>query len=206
MEFHKKMRRGRIFKDSIAFVCLIVAISCLLVVLMSIFRLPEVSEGKNALGFRSRGIMKAKRVSEDVGLGKLGEMIVEMLPTDLAFTVFVPSVRAFDRDLGLVAGKSLAAENFNDTYAILTRIMAFSTVPRMITSAAVPSKREVSFDSISGFTLYISKDSNGMLVVNGVRSNYVDIKRGELVIHVMNGVIMDAEFELSVGPDNDDED
>jgi hypothetical protein len=38
-----------------------------------------------------------------------------MLPQDLAFTVFVPSQRAFERDLRLRVKDSLVGEKMNDT-------------------------------------------------------------------------------------------
>ncbi|GFY82131.1 hypothetical protein Acr_02g0003710 [Actinidia rufa] len=65
----------------------------------------------------------------------------------------------------------------------------------------VPSGEEICYDSLSGFSLYISKDSDGMLIVNRVRSERVDLRKGKIVVHVMDGVIMDAEFEQSVQPD-----
>ena len=61
-------------------------------------------------------------------------------------------------------------------------------------------------DSFSGFKLFVSKDVDGMLVVNRVRSKRMDLRKGEMVVHVMDGVIMEAEFEQSVRPDDDEED
>lgn len=132
--------------------------------------------------------------------------MIEMLPEDLAFTVFVPSERAFERDLRLRANESLVGEKMNDSYAVVSRVLGFSAVPRTLVSGDVPFGKEVLYDSISGFVLYISKDVDGMLVVNRVRSQRVDIRRKEIVVHVMDGVVMDAEFEESVRPDNDEED
>jgi hypothetical protein len=54
--------------------------------------------------------------------------------------------------------------------------------------------------------LYISKDLDGMLVVNRIRSEKVDLRRGQIVVHIMDGVIMDAEFEQAVQPDYTEED
>ncbi|CAK9173585.1 unnamed protein product [Ilex paraguariensis] len=191
------MRRGPFLKNSVAFVCVVISISCLLVIFISVLRLPEVGvsmrKGGGAIGsFRPR-------------IGKFGEMIIEMLPEDLAFTIFLPSEKAFERDLSLRVNGSFTAEKVNDTYAILTRILGFSTVPRAITSVTVPFGKELSYDSLSGFNLYIHKDLDGMLVVNRVRSEGVDLKRRKIVVHIMNGVIMDKEFEQSVQPDNNNE-
>ncbi|RYR46224.1 hypothetical protein Ahy_A07g031979 isoform A [Arachis hypogaea] len=112
-------------------------------------------------------------------------MMLEMLPHDLAFTVFVPSEEAFKRDLRLDFNDSLKPDKYNDTYAIVSRVLGFSAVPRSIHSDSVKLGELVNYDSLSGFSLYISKDIDGML-------------RNEIVVHVMDGVIMDAEFEQSV--------
>ncbi|KAK9283744.1 hypothetical protein L1049_011994 [Liquidambar formosana] len=203
MDFSQKMRRGRLFKNSIAFVLVVVSVCCMFAVIISMLRLPEVPMGNRAIGYN--GIMKTRKVFEDGRIGKFGEMMVEMLPEDLAFTVFVPSEKAFERDLRLRVSDSLVAEKFNDTYAILSRILGFSAVPRTLLSVTVPFGKEISFDSVSGFGLYISKDLHGTLVVNRVRSQRVDLRSGEIVVHTMDGVIMDAEFEQSVQPDYSEE-
>ncbi|KAF6160445.1 hypothetical protein GIB67_019214 [Kingdonia uniflora] len=72
-----------------------------------------------------------------------------MLPDDLAFTVFVPSEKAFKRDLQLWANSS-------------------SAIPRSLLSVDVPLGKEVTFDSISGFKLYVSRESNGAIATNRV--------------------------------------
>lgn len=132
-------------------------------------------------------------------------MMLEMLPEDLAFTVFVPSEEAFERDLRLRANDSFVGEKMNDTYAVVSRILGFSAVPRSLTSVSMPFEKEVLYDSISGFMLSVSKDVDGMLVVNRVRSQRVDLRKKELIVHVMDGVVMDAEFEQSVQPDNEED-
>jgi len=40
-----------------------------------------------------------------------------------------------------------------------------------------------------------------MLVVNRIRSEKVDLRRREIVVHVMDEVLMDGEFEQAVQPD-----
>lgn len=62
------------------------------------------------------------------------------------------------------------------------------------------------YDSISGFVLYIFKDVDGIMVVNRVRSEREDIRKKKIVVHLMDGDIMDAEFEESTQPDKDEED
>jgi len=186
-------------KNSIAFVGVVISICCLLVIMVSVFQLPEASLRNKVTGpYRT---IRNRKVSKDEAIGKFGEMMIEMLPEDLAFTVFVPSHEAFERDLRLQVDDSLVAEKRNDTYAVVSRILGFSAVPQTLFSTTVPSGKEVFYDSLSGFTLYISKDGDGMLVVNRIRSEKVDLRRREIVVHVMDGVLMDGEFEQAVQPD-----
>ncbi|BFG22804.1 hypothetical protein CerSpe_090790 [Prunus speciosa] len=138
-------------------------------------------------------------------VGKFGKMMLEMLPEDLAFTVFVPSEEAFERDLRLSSNESLVGEKMNDdTYAIMSRVLGFSAMPRRLASVNVPIDKELSYDSISGFVLYISKEEDGALTVNRVRSKRVDLRKKGSVVHIMDGVIMDAEFQQSVQPEEQD--
>ncbi|XP_012087840.1 uncharacterized protein LOC105646572 isoform X2 [Jatropha curcas] len=183
---------------------MVVSVCCLIVIMISVLRLPEISVGNKLMG--SYRTIKSRKVSKDEGIGRFGEMMIEMLPEDLAFTVFIPSERAFERDLKLRVNDSLVADKRNDTYAIVSRILGFSAIPRTLSAAMVSSNKDVSYDSISGFTLYITKDVDGMLIVNRIRSERVDIRRREIIVHIMDGVIMDAEFEQSVQPDYAEED
>ncbi|KAJ1426390.1 FAS1 domain [Sesbania bispinosa] len=199
------MRRRQILKHSIALVSILVSICCLLIVIVTFFKLPEAQTKSEEMGFYPT-IRSRKVFLQDVRLGKFGEMMVDMLPQDLAFTVFVPSEEAFKRDLHLWVNESLKPEKFNDTYAIVTRILGFSAVPRALSSVNLPSGELVSYDSLSGFPLYISKDIDGMVVVNRIRSEIVDVRKREIVVHVMDGVIMDADFEQSVQSDDTEED
>ncbi|XP_030472705.2 uncharacterized protein LOC115690494 [Syzygium oleosum] len=196
------MRRGYFVKNSIAFVCMVVSLCCFLILFLSTLKLPEVSSSNDAV--RSHRTTKDRKFSENWHLGMFGNMLVEMLPQDLAFTIFVPSEKAFWRDLRLNVNESFAAENINNTYAIVSRVLGFSAVPRALTSDAVPVGKEISYDSLSGFTLYISKAVNGKIVVNRVQSESLDRRKGEIVVHIMDGVIMDADFKQSVQPDYDE--
>lgn len=183
-------------KSPVAFVCVVVSVCCLLVIVITVLKLPEASIANSMMpSFRPR---KMRTILGDAKIGIFGETIIEMLPEDLAFTVFIPSERAFVRDLRFNVSDSLKGDKFNNTHAILTHIFGFSVVPRTISSVSVPFGEEISYDSLSGFSLYISKDSDGMLIVNRVRSERVDLWKGNIVVHIMDGVIMDAEFEESV--------
>ena len=88
-------------KNSIASVWLVVLVSCLFVVLISVLRLPEVPIGRSATGlYRTRKFRETSE-NESSSIGKFGEMMINMLSEDLAFTVFVPSEGALARDLRL---------------------------------------------------------------------------------------------------------
>ncbi|PIA32107.1 hypothetical protein AQUCO_04500006v1 [Aquilegia coerulea] len=207
MELLKKLRRRRYSLNSfIAFVVVVIFVSCLLVMLISVFRLPEVSQEDGRMSLY--GMLKIRRIpKEERKLGDLGKMMLEMLPDDLAFTVFVPSEKAFRRDLKLKANNTLNGLKENDnTYATISRILGFSAVPQKLHSVDVPFGKEISLHSISGFKLYVSRRLDGSIVVNRVHSARVDLRKGEIVVHIMNGVIMDADFEQSVEPDDEAED
>ncbi|CAD6202832.1 unnamed protein product [Miscanthus lutarioriparius] len=156
--------------------------------------------------------------SAAASLGELGDAMVSMLPKDLPFTVFVPSADSFTRVLRLqgpssnasaaaARGEAAASDTDANTYAILSRVLGFSAVPRRLLAADVPPPRGAGavrlLDSVSGLSLYASRDARGALVVNGVRSECVDIVRGETVVHVIAGVLVDAEFERSFSAEFD---
>ncbi|TMW92457.1 hypothetical protein EJD97_013008 [Solanum chilense] len=190
-------RRGHFTNDPIKFLCIVVSIACTFVLCFSVLKLNEITQGnENVIGLK----LKKNRLDGGRGIGKFGEIVIGMLPQDLGFTLFLPSEEAFERDLGLRLGEN---ENENDTYAILTRVLGFSAVPRRIYADDVQVGKEINYDSISGYTVYISKESDGVLIVNRIASEMVDLRRGKIVVHVMDGVIMDPEFEQSVRPDDD---
>ncbi|KGN45773.1 uncharacterized protein LOC101206202 [Cucumis sativus] len=198
------MKRSFILKNPIAFVFMILSLCCVLIVLITTLRLPELTVGVKA-GARDK-VSLIRKVLKDDELGKFGEMMIEMLPEDLAFTVFIPSEKAFERELSLRVNESFTStEKMDDTYAVISRILGFSAVPRTIYSTLVDYGSEIIYDAVSGFTLNISKDRNGRLVVNGVRSEMVDLKKKDVLVHIMDGVIMDASFEQSVKPDDNED-
>ncbi|OEL31661.1 hypothetical protein BAE44_0007320 [Dichanthelium oligosanthes] len=128
--------------------------------------------------------------------------MVSMLPKDLPFTVFVPSQDSFGRVLGLQrSNASAGAEGDDNTYAVLSHMLGFSAVPRRLLAADVPPR--LPLDSVSGLRIHASRDVRGALVVNSLRSECVDAIRGETVVHVIAGVLMDAEFERSFTVESD---
>uniref|UniRef100_A0ACD5XDW2 Uncharacterized protein n=1 Tax=Avena sativa TaxID=4498 RepID=A0ACD5XDW2_AVESA len=140
-------------------------------------------------------------------LGEFGDLMLSMLPRDLAFTAFVPSPESFRRVLKLQPNDSAAEGKAGGAYAVVSRVLGFSAVPRRLRSADVPPRERVRLlDSVSGLKMHAWRDddADGALVVNGVRSECVDVVRGETVVHVMAGVLMDAEFQRSFPPEFDD--
>lgn len=134
-------------------------------------------------------------------IGEFGDLMVSMLPVDLPFTLFAPSPLAFDKFLKLSPIQSLSPQNYNNTYAIVSRVLGFSAVPHHLSAGALPVRTEVSVDAVSGFKLRMWRDLDGMVVVNGIRSECVNIRKGEVIVHVISGVLMDADFEQSFLPD-----
>ncbi|XP_058759983.1 uncharacterized protein LOC131633287 [Vicia villosa] len=195
--------KGLILKHSIALVTILVTVCCIFIVIVTFSNLPEAQNKSNQkMGFYQ--ITRSRKVSiQDINLGRFGEMMIEMLPQDLAFTVFVPSEEAFKRDLHLSVDDSLKQDRFNDTYAIVSRVLGFSAVPRTVWSVDLRFGEVVNYESLSGFSLYVSKGVDGMVVVNRVRSEIVDVRKREIVVHVLDGVIMDADFEQSVLSEED---
>lgn len=197
-------RKVSIFKNPIGFVFLVVCFCFILVLIISMLKVPDAMPL-----YKNINVVKVSSNGNN-SLGTFGNMMIKMLPEDLAFTVFIPSETAFERDLRLHRNDSLVGDD-DDTYAVISRVLGFSAVPRILDSATVAAAvggggdgEEVCYDSLSGFKLFISRDVvGGALVVNGVKStDRVDIRRGKIVVHVMDGVLMDAEFEQSVQPDD----
>ncbi|BBN08384.1 hypothetical protein MPTK1_4g11150 [Marchantia polymorpha subsp. ruderalis] len=154
-------------------------------------------------------------------LGRFGTMMVEMVAQDLPFTIFVPTEAAAERlarsctrnvDYALNENVKKGGSAANTTRtsadreasisrcltAVVSRIMSFSTVPKQLKSSAVPEGRETELESLSGYKLYLARDSRRGLVVNNLTFVAADIGQGLLVIHLIDGVLMDSMFEQSV--------
>lgn len=199
MEYRKKLRRGDPLRSLFMLLFLCVPVVCLLLLLS--LSLPEVSPGDFGEGTYRKLIRRTS--SRELELGELGKLMVAMLPDDLAFTIFTPSEEAFEHVLNLRPNASLVGE-VNNTFAILSRVMGFSAIPRHLPSEAVAVLKEMSFDSVSGYRLYAWKSRNGTLFVNNVKSKRVNMRKGEIIVHLMDGVIMDPEFKQSFQTDDDD--
>uniref|UniRef100_A0A7N0UAL2 FAS1 domain-containing protein n=1 Tax=Kalanchoe fedtschenkoi TaxID=63787 RepID=A0A7N0UAL2_KALFE len=191
------MKKAGVSRNPITSICLAISICCSLVIILSLRKLPEVSQPN----------LRANSSDEPPAIGKFGGMMIELLPDDLPFTVFLPSDEAFGNVLKLKVNESLTGEQLNDTQAVLSRVLGFSAVPRAIYSAEVPasSGKEVDFDSLSGFRLCVWKEEGGRLVVNRVKSISEDYRVRETIVHIMDGVIMDADFEQSFREEDDED-
>lgn len=198
----RKRKRNEIFKlgNAVKFVCLLGFCFFIIVQILSQLRLPKLTASEDTISspeFRHSKLYSPK-------ISEFGETVINMLPEDLAFTLFLPSERAFERDLRLIRNHSLLGEKANESFAILTRVLGFSALPRWIHAADLEVGKEVIYDSISGFSLFITKDANGTVIVNGVASELVDLKlhtARKTLVHVMDGVVMDSEFEESMQPE-----
>ncbi|KAL8526421.1 hypothetical protein ACS0TY_015573 [Phlomoides rotata] len=192
------MRRRKIegvkLKNPVTFFCTIIAVTFTIVQIISMLQLMNISQSTIS---SPNSKIPHDNLSRGANIGEFGEMVIKMLPEDLAFTLFLPSEEAIRRELRL-------DRNDSNSYAILTRILGFSAVPRWISSVELEFGKQKIYDSISGFSLYVWKDINEMMVVNGVVSDQVDLKIEKILVHVMNGVVMDAEFEQTLH-DEDDE-
>lgn len=194
------MKKPYFLKNPVAFLFLLITASSLTILIFSFFRLPETppSTGNNHLFHRKISFDLSKEV------GFFGNMMIEMLPEDLVFTAFVPSDKSFTRDLGLKSNntqktKSLEEDDGDNRYAVVSRIMSFAVVPYKVEEGDIGKDETASFESLSGFTLKIWKQRNGVgLVVNGVETEKMGLKKGKIIVHTMNGVIMDSDFAQSV--------
>ncbi|KAK8968702.1 hypothetical protein KSP40_PGU013521 [Platanthera guangdongensis] len=192
MVLWKRLCRGRFFRRVLTLLCISVPAFGILVLLS-----PGFPDAPSSLG----QVAKSETGLSETKLGDLALSMIAMLPDDLAFTVFAPSDEAFERVLKLRPSISLMTDKMNNTIAILSRVMGFCAVPLHLPSKSVPVLEELALDSVSGLRISVWKTPGGTLFANNVSSDWVDLRKGEVIVHVMGGVIMDAEFELSFAPD-----
>ncbi|CAH8268755.1 unnamed protein product [Arabidopsis lyrata] len=191
------MKKPHFLKNPVFFLFLLITASSLTILIFSFLKLPETTP---ATGNHLR------KFGDDLSdeLGFFGKMMIEMLPEDLVFTAFVPSEKSFSRDLGLKLNKSRPIKSPEDddgdnTYAVVSRIMSFAVVPYKVEEVDIGKEETASYESLSGFTLKIWKKRNGGgLVVNGVKTEKMGLKRGKIIAHIMNGVVMDSDFAQSL--------
>ncbi|CAL9246225.1 unnamed protein product [Arabidopsis halleri] len=191
------MKKPHFLKNPVFFLFLLITASSLTILIFSFLKLPETTP---AAGNHLRKLRN--NLTEE--LGYFGKMMIEMLPEDLVFTAFVPSEKSFSRDLGLKSNnsrpnKSQEDDDGDNTYAVVSRIMSFAVVPYKVEEVDIGKEETASYESLSGFTLKIWRKRNGSgLVVNGVETEKMGLKRGKIIAHIMNGVVMDSDFAQSL--------
>lgn len=158
-----------------------------------------------ASGFPSIPSGRLESATKHQSVGAFGDMMIAMLgPTDVPFTLFVPSHAAFLNVSSIFRrieekGEELdITETNSPIYAVMSHLLSFSAVPKPILSKHVPVVKEVVYESLSGFLLSLTRVPGRGLLVNNVTCAATDLRRGRFVIHVLNGVLMDFEFEQSM--------
>eukprot|EP00250_Pteridium_aquilinum_P017877 c23817_g1_i1 orf=964-1617(-) len=154
------------------------------------------------------------KASMDPALGRYGELILTFIRPDLPFTVFIPSPSSFESMLLAINGRFNTSGTLSpnstvfeeeSNYAVISRVFGFGAVPRRILSGMVPFNGEIGVDSVSGFRLILARlPPKGTLIVNNLACSTVDIIKGSIVVHLVDGVLMDSDFEQSVIPFQDD--
>ncbi len=147
-------------------------------------------------------------------LGLFGEAMVAMLgSTDLPFTIFVPSKATFQKFFKIFpelsdeqAEKSsllISADNNSDVYAALSRVFSFSAIPKPIFSHDLSEEQEIEAEALSGYKLYLSRVPGKGFLVNNLVCEFTDLRRGRVVMHVVNGVLLDPAFRRSMAFQNE---
>ncbi|CAI5929435.1 unnamed protein product [Closterium sp. NIES-65] len=146
----------------------------------------------------SSGGHKGKEDSTDSG-GKLqifSGAMAGMLSSDEPFTLFAPS-DDFLLDISSVFHKYPRTKEMIDP--MLSRLVGYSAVPRRIPAADIPLGAFERLESITGFIINVGRDPRtGRIFANGVPSKQVDILEGQLVVHLIDGMLGPLDFVESV--------
>ncbi|CAI5526056.1 unnamed protein product [Closterium sp. Naga37s-1] len=146
----------------------------------------------------SSGSHNGKEDSPDSG-GKLqifSGAMAGMLSTDEPFTLFAPS-DDFLLDISSVFHKYPRTKELIDP--MLSRLVGYSAVPRRIPAADIPLGAFERLESITGFIINVGRDPRtGRIFANGVPSKQVDILEGQLVVHLIDGMLGPLDFVESV--------
>lgn len=82
--------------------------------------------------------------------------------------------------------------------AVISRLLAFGAIPSRILAEGVLSGSQTRWESISGYSVYVAKDPMRGLLANNISCQTTDIFRGSTVVHILEGALMDPEFEQAV--------
>lgn len=137
-------------------------------------------------------------------VGVFGDAMIEMLgPTDVPFTIFVPSHATFldvpiFRNLEEKGKQADVLKTDSDSYIIMSHLLSFGTVPKSILSKLIPVGQEVVYESLSGSLVSVTRVPGRGFLVNNLTCMVTDLHIGQFVIHVLNGFVMDSEFQQSL--------
>lgn len=87
-------------------------------------------------------------------------------------------------------------EDEENIYVVVLRILGFVVVLYRVEEVDVGKDEMVLYELLSGFMLKIWRKSRngGGFVVNGVEMEKMGLKRGKIMVYIMDGVIMDFDF------------
>ncbi|KAH7444370.1 hypothetical protein KP509_02G076000 [Ceratopteris richardii] len=140
--------------------------------------------------------------------------MLSFVRSDLPFTLFIPRPSVLESILlptnnrhnaSHITSQNVFISPKSNAYAVISRIFGFSAVPFRIFSGMVAVDSEMIYESVSGFRLNLIKATpKGTLTVNNLDCITVDIMKGSVVVHIVDGILMDADFEQSIMPLQDD--
>ena len=112
-------------------------------------------------------------------MGAFGDMMVGMLgPTDVPFTLFVPSHAAFLNTSSTFRNAESCLDPTDaesSVYAVMSHLLSFSAVPKRILSKHVPVGKEVVVEALSGFLISLTNLPGRGLVANNVSCLVTDL-------------------------------
>eukprot|EP00897_Mesotaenium_endlicherianum_P004766 jgi/Mesen1/4317/ME000022S03606 len=119
------------------------------------------------------------------------DMMVELVGTELPFTLFAPTDAVLLRSSGLFRKYPDSKPKAD---VILSRLLGYAAVARPLPTSAVPVGGFVRLESISGFTLLAGRSKDKRFRVNGVPCRQVDLVRGNLVMHLVDELLAPEDF------------
>ncbi|MCO5572946.1 hypothetical protein L7F22_026708 [Adiantum nelumboides] len=190
----------------------LLAVGTLLSTLFILFTLPPSPSFVRHRPLLYSGL--GNHVTDKPQLGRYGELMLSFLRPDLPFTLFIPRPSLFESMLLSMNHKSNTSGTLfvnssvvdeENSYAVVSRIFGFSAIPRYILSSMMALNCEREFDSVAGFRLNLVRvPPRGTFMVNNLACSAVDIIKGHVVVHLVDGILMDADFEQSFMPFQED--
>ncbi|GJP45230.1 hypothetical protein CLOM_g4647 [Closterium sp. NIES-68] len=129
-------------------------------------------------------------------LQKFSGVMASMLSSNEPFTLFAPTDEFF-LDISSTFHKYPRTKEMVDP--MLSRAVGYASVPRRMAAADVPLGAFERLESISGFIINVGRDPRtGRIFANGVPSKQVDIHEGQMVVHLIDGMLGPLDFVESV--------